>query len=251
MSDIIGKSVFLVIGASSDIGRTFILNLDKQHKGCIVIAQYNSSKVLLDNLREELVAIELISIKCDLSQPDEVLELISYVKEKYVAPTHILHLAAGKFEYMRMRNFDWNAVTRELEIEVHSFAEVAKAFLPQMVKNKFGKVVVMLTAYTLGVPPKFMSNYIIAKYALLGLTKSLASEYSGKGININGISPNMVETKFLSNLDEHSIELNAMNSAMRRNMRVEEVVAGINFLLSDEASYVNGLNLNMTGGDVM
>jgi 3-oxoacyl-[acyl-carrier protein] reductase len=88
-----------------------------------------------------------------------------------------------------------------MEVEVYSLLEISQAFLPRMAKSKYGKIVVMLTACTKGIPPKYLSDYCIAKHALLGLMKSAASEYEGKGVYINGISPEMTDTKFLSNLE--------------------------------------------------
>lgn len=61
----------------------------------------------------------------------------------------------------------------------------------------------------------------------------------------------MIETKFLSNLDKRLIEMNAMESAMKRNVEINEVIEAIMYLLSDRATYMNGVNLNLSGGDRM
>ena len=79
---------------------------------------------------------------------------------------------------------------------------ILQAFIPKMSKQNYGKIVFMLSAYLLGIPPKFQSPYITVKYALLGLMRNLASEYAAKGIMVNAVSPDMMETKFLSELPE-------------------------------------------------
>ena len=94
-----------------------------------------------------------------------------------------------------------------------------------------------------------MSRYVTVKYALLGLMKSMAMEYADKGVSVNGISPNMMETQFLEQIDERIVEMNRENSSMKRNVKVEETVAVIQFLLSEGAGYMNGVNLNLSGGD--
>jgi 3-oxoacyl-[acyl-carrier protein] reductase len=81
--------------------------------------------------------------------------------------------------------------------------------------------------------------------------KGAAVEYAGKGININGISPNMIETKFLDNIDKRLIEMNVENSLIKRTIRINEVVAGILFLLSDDSGAMYGANLNLSGGECM
>ena len=246
------NKVYLIIGASSDMGTAYIKSLDtlleKEQKTATVIAHYASNKSQLDELKT-LPCVELHMIQADLSQNEDIEKLIAKVGELCTCPDYILHMPASKLQYNRIKQINWVHVNKDLEIQVHSLAEVGKAFLPAMAKRRCGKVVVMLTSCTLGMPPKFMSEYVIVKYALLGLMKSMAVEYADRGININGLSPNMVETKFLDGIDEKIIEINKENCAMKRNVSVEEVIKAVHFLLSDGSDYMNGVNLNLTGGD--
>ena len=248
------QKIYVITGASSELAIECLKREDQKlsdSEQSLAFCQYFSNKDKLLELSQELKHIKLELTQCDLTDANQLSSWISYIKSFEKVPTHILHLAASKFQYMRLKDFNWDLVSHELNLQVNSIAQLFKAFLPSMAKTKFGKVVLMLTAYTLGVPPKFMSNYVIAKYALLGLLKASASEYSGKGISINALSPNMFESKLLDNLDSKLIEMNAMNSTMKRNASIEEVVSCIEFLLSDNSSYLNGVNLNMTGGDRM
>jgi len=123
-------------------------------------------------------------------------------------------------------------------------------FLPKLSKEKRGKVVLMLSSYVLGVPPKALSHYTTIKYAMLGLVKSLASEYSEKNIQINAISPSMVETKFLDNINEKLVELSSYNHPLKRNAIVEDITPIIKMLISNESDYINGVNIPITGGSV-
>ena len=109
-----------------------------------------------------------------------------------------------------------------------------------MAKKKYGRVVIMLTAYTIGTPPKFQSTYVTAKYALLGLMKSLAAEYRPYGVCINGISPGMIDTKFIEELPHPVVEQNIKNSVLGRNLTPEDIIPVIRYLLSEEASYITG-----------
>lgn len=241
----------LITGASSDIGLRYIAQLEEDASPCVVLAQYYTNAAQLVSLQKKCKHVQLKTFPCDLRDESAVSAWLNDLEAGSFQPSHILHLAAQRIEYVRFRQFDWDNMKGELEIQVHALIEIAKRFLPSMVKMKFGKIVVMLSACTLGVPPKFLSDYTMVKYTLLGLVKSLASEYRGKGININAVSPNMIETKFLWHLDPKAIEINAMQSAMKRNITVEEVAAAVDFLFSDAASYINGVNLNLSGGDVM
>jgi len=240
----------LVIGASSDIGMAYIHNLEASQKenDVRVIAIYRTMSAKFMELVSSLKNILIETIQADLSMPHDVANMIDMIKQKKLHPTHILHLAAGKFQHMRIRDFDYNRTRLEMDIQVFSLAEIFKAFLPTMSKNQFGRVVVMLTAYTIGIPPKFLTDYIVCKYALLGLMKAAAAEYSHKGVCINGVSPSMVETKFLDDLDSRVVEMTANDSPLKRNINVDEVVTAIEFLMSADNSYMSGTNINLSGG---
>ena len=120
-----------------------------------------------------------------------------------------------------------------------------------MAKNKYGKILVMLTSCTTNIPPKYLTSYVTSKYALLGLVKSLANEYSDKGIKINGISPSMIETKFLKNIPELLVQQNAMNSPTGSNLCVDDVIPMFEFLLSDKSNSITGQNIAITNGNII
>lgn len=247
------NKVYLITGASSDIGIAFLKNLEetlkKEGQRAVVFAHYGKSADRLLGLQNETEALQLFPVQADLSEPEDVERLIKEVKEKGECPDYILHLPAAKLHYAKLKQLSVEEMQTDMAIQVYSLAEIAKTFLPLMAKKKSGKVVAMLSAVTLGMPPRFMSQYVTVKYALLGLIKSMAMEYADKGITVNGISPNMMETRFLEEIDERIVEMNKESCTMKRNVKVEEAVAAIQFLFSHGADYTNGVNFNMTGGD--
>ena len=247
------NETFLLIGASSDLALEFLEELfskDSQSKYKIY-ATYYSDSTQLEAIKNSHLYNFFEIVKCDLSDYNDLNNLRSIIESNDDYPDYIIHFAAAKFEYMRIRDFDWEKVKHDLDIQVGSLDYICKWFLPEMKKKHYGRVIAIATEYTLGVPPKFLSNYIVSKYALVGIVKALASEYSGSGITFNAISPGMMETKFLDNIDERTAEINAKNSAMKRNISLKEVTGAVFYLLSDSASYVNGINMNLSGGNYM
>ena len=91
-----------------------------------------------------------------------------------------------------------------------------------------------------------MCPYVVSKYALLGLTKALAAEYAEKGICVNALSPEMVETRFLSEIPELIVAAAAEKSRRDRILTVSEVLPAIEFLLSEASDTVNGQNLQIS-----
>jgi 3-oxoacyl-[acyl-carrier protein] reductase len=108
----------------------------------------------------------------------------------------------------------------------------------------------VLSSVTLGVPAKFMSGYTLVKYAQLGLLRALAAEYAGTSVNINAVSPYMVETQFLSEIPEKAREMAAAAAPEKRLATPAEVVSVIQFLLSSGSDFLNGANIPVTGGTV-
>ncbi len=238
------KDIILIIGASSDIGLDLISQLDKD---ILIIAHYNNTNDNLKKLSQE-VENEVVMIKADLSDEDELLSMLIEIEKSYGIPNKIVHLAAPKFKNIRFKDIKWNDFQKEIDISLKSLALTLNYFLPKLAKIKRGKIVCMLSSVTLNTPPKALSHYTTIKYAILGLVKALASEYSDKNIQINAISPSMIETKFLNQVNEKIVELNAYNHPLKRNAFVNDITPIIKLLLSKESDYITGVNLPICGG---
>ena len=241
------NKVLLITGASSDVGMKLLREVYPEY-GRLYL-QYRTMNSAFENLIGELSdKADIVPLQADLSDMDSVLELTRRIKETEVLPDNIVHLAAPKANNKQFHKEKWDNFETGWEVGVHSIIAVLQAFLPSMVKQKYGRIVLMLTAYTQNNPPKFQTSYVTVKYALLGLMKSLSAEYADKGITVNGVSPGMMETKFLSALPELIIEQNRMNSPLGRNIYVEEVIPVIRHMLSDSGASMTGQNIIISGG---
>jgi 3-oxoacyl-[acyl-carrier protein] reductase len=238
------NNIILIIGASSDMGCELIKNIDEE---CLILAHYNSSDEKLIELSKS-ISNKLVTLKANLSLEAEINNLLKTIESNYGIPNKIVHLAAPKFKNIRFKDINWNCFQSDLDISLKSIVLILNRFLPKLAKEKRGKVVVILSSVTLNIPPKTLTQYTTVKYALLGLVKALASEYVDKNIQINAVSPSMCETKFLDNINEKLVELNAYNHPLRRNAKVEDIVPTIKLLLSKESDYINGVNIPITGG---
>ncbi len=215
------SDTWIVTGGSSDIAAALFDELDKRSGEKItVFAQFLSHEIDTDRAN-----IDIRPIRADLRDPDEVQGFISAIKDSGLTPTHIIHLAAVPYSYVKVKNWDETGVDEQMRVALYSFAAICKEFLPVMAKAKSGWIVVMLTSAVTRVrptpgicavkgedTPKFLCEYISVKSALMGYTESLASEYSSKGIDIYTVSPGMMETKFLRNIDPRIVEMDAAAS---------------------------------------
>ncbi len=245
------NKVYLIMGSSSDIGVELIHKLNEHQCNSLFICHYFSSSEKLKQI-EAQNGNNIACVQADLADIEQTQRLIIDVQDRFGVPTHIVHLPATTIKYQRYKDFDWSSFQVDFEVQVHSILEICKTFLPVMAKRKsYNKIVIMLTSYTLDTPPKFLSHYVIAKYALLGLLNAIAVEYADKRVNINGISPSMMETKFLGSIDPRYIEMAKETTIEKRLLQVEEVVPSIEFLLSDQSNSIHGTNLNISGGNTI
>ena len=237
--------VLLVTGASSDVGSELIRRVGKNYD--IVWAHYRMSHEIIDDLRTEL-GDRIMPIQADFSDVESTEALIQVIKDSGHYPDHIVHFSGQKPQCLQFHKHTWDSYQREINTSLRSITMILQAFIPNMSKQNYGKIIFMLSAYLLGIPPKFQSPYITVKYALLGLMRNLAVEYATKGIAVNAVSPDMMETKFLSELPDLILEQSAKNNPLGRNIHVNEVVPTIEYLLSPASDVVTGQNIGVTGG---
>lgn len=238
-------SLLLVTGASSDIGsRVIECTADRFDT---IVAHYNSGFARIEQLKASIGA-KLITKKADFTSELDTRSFAEQMKAEGLVPTHILHLPAGVYMLDKFSKISWENYQRDWEISFRSIVLILQVLLPQMAVNKFGKIVFMLSSCTLNEPPKFLSNYVAVKYALLGLMKELAHEYANKGIAINGVSPDMTDTKYLNTLSHLVIEQNAAGFPNGRILSMNDIVPTIMYLLSEGSNSLTGQNIGVTAG---
>lgn len=231
----------LVVGGDSDIGAALVKRLSGK-----VLTHYFSFEEKLAELQS--AEREIIPVFGDLSSEEGIALFLTRLADTGAMISKIVHLPSSPAVAKRLAKFDAAQFMREINIQVISAAMIWKALFPAMAKNGYGRVAVALTSYCIGVPPKYLAVYISAKYALMGLMKSAAVEYAGKGITVNAVAPSMTETKFLSTLPDFEIEANAKSNPMGRNATPEDVATALMMLLGDDAPFMTGAILPITGG---
>jgi len=236
------KTLF-VTGASSELGTALIEMVADNYD--TIVAHYRSSASRLLPLEEKL-GEKLVMVQADFADAMSVRKMLDFMAERELKPDHVVHLAAAPMENEKFKKLGWCDFAAATETDLRPIVDILGDFLPFMTKQKYGKVIFMLTSCTVGMPPKYKSVYTTTKYALLGLMKSLAVEYADKGITVNGVSPEMIETRFLDNLPDLIKEMNAADMPMGKNLTVDQVVPTLAFLLSDGADMISGQNIAIT-----
>lgn len=239
--------VVLIMGASSDIGCALIEQIDRPNQ--TIVAHYQKSKDRLLSLSQKCSS-KVVPFQCDLLNFQDTRNVLRQINSEFGVPACIVHMPAPKLQMRRFPELSWKDYDANLNIQLRSAVEVLTLFLPQMAKLKRGRVVFVLSSVTLGMPPSAMSDYCTAKFALLGLMKSLSTEYAGYGITVNAVSPGMVKTRFLENVPARFVEMVGEANPMKRLTSPIDVAGTIQYFLQSASDYITGVNLPITGGSV-
>lgn len=240
------EKIALITGASSDLGMAYIAKYGMEYTR--IIAQYRNKNEQLDALLETY-GDKIVPIQADFSKKEEVASFVEKIKCIEDIPTHMIHLASLQTKSVRFHKSDVDMYQAMMQVSVYSIIEILKVLIVPMSKQKYGRILFLLSAYTTIPDPKYATPYVVSKYALLGLMKSIAAEYAAKGITVNGISPQMIETKFIQDIPELIIEQHKMASPSGRILQKEDVLPMMQLLLSDEAASITGENISITGGN--
>lgn len=242
--------IYLVTGATSDLGRNMIDRILKKSTDSYVIAcGFNDKNKIADVLEKYTNRIEYIDV--NLASIADIDSLISFLKNKNYQPTHYIHFPALPVVNVNFLKFDEERFFEDQNVQVLSAVKICKYVIQNMKKNKFGRILFMQSSYIIGCPPKNVAAYTMIKSSLGALIKSLAIEYAKFGITVNSVAPSMIETNFVKDLNHLVVEMSANDNPMGRNATVDDVVPAIEFLLSEEARFISGVNLPITGGSAM
>ena len=150
------SKVLLITGASSEVGMELIRAVYGEYER--IYLQYRTLnddlKCIIEDLSEKT---DIVPIQTDLSDADSVCAMINQIKETGILPNNIVHLAAPKAGNKQFHKENWDKFEAGWEVCVHSIITILQAFLPSMSKQKYGRIVFMLTSYTHNNPPKFLN----------------------------------------------------------------------------------------------
>jgi 3-oxoacyl-[acyl-carrier protein] reductase len=238
--------VALVTGGSRGIGRGIALRLGKD--GARIAIAYRSNKAAAQQSLRLLQAsgADCVAVETDISDAGRAEQLIKTVVERF-GRLDIVVNNVGDFRWGTLAESsleDWQSI---FSSNLLSVLFVSRAALPHMRRGRWGRII---NLGAVGAERAFgqakISAYAAAKAAVVALSRSLALEEAKNGITVNVVNPSSIDEKELSL--EEARKMRDARFPIGRPPTVEDVAASVAFFASEEAEYVTGQVVNVSGG---
>ena len=240
--DLNGKTA-LVTGASRGIGEGIARALAESGASVILAAR---SRERVEDIAAQITAggRRATGVELDITSADIRERIKAIVDEQ---PIDILINNAGITDddlFIRMKPEAWTSVLRtNLDSAFHITQEVVK----KMIRARWGRVInISSVVGMMGNPGQ--TNYAASKAALIGFTKALALEIGSRNVTVNAIAPGFITTSMTDTMTDEAKKVLEGRIALRRLGTVSDIAHAAVFLASEEAGYITGTVLNVSGG---
>ena len=242
------KRVALVTGGSRGIGAAIVKRLAKD--GLHVVAMARS----LDKLQSIVGEVESAggsaeAITCDIGDGKALAAAVEGIAEKHGRLDVLVNNAGITKDglLLRMEDEDFDSV---INTNLKSAFVSIRASARTMMRSKSGRIInISSVAGVMGNAGQ--ANYAASKAGLIGLTKTVARELSGKGVTANAVAPGFITTDMTDVLHDKIKEGVKQLIPLKRFGEAHEIAAAVAFLASEDAGYITGQVLLVDGGMVM
>jgi 3-oxoacyl-[acyl-carrier protein] reductase len=237
--------VALITGGARGIGRA--IGLDLARAGWAVAFCYRTSEAAAAETRAavEAAGVRALAVRADVSDPAVAEGLVRRVEDTWGRIDALVN-CAGPYHRVELLQETPEGWREMFENNLHPVFYLSRAAAPGMVARRWGRILAfgMATADQLTAQPNVTAHYI-AKAGILVLVRSLARVLAPHGVTVNAISPGFIDSG-----GTPAAELEAMRPRIPAGYvgSVDDAVATARFLLSDDARYVTGTNVHVSGG---
>jgi 2-hydroxycyclohexanecarboxyl-CoA dehydrogenase len=244
--------VALVTGGARGIGRAIVLRL----------AREGAKVAICDVLPDEAIKVvdevkkaggECIFIEADVTHKDEIDALVKAIEDKYGTIDILVNNAGGPGEHRLFADTDEESWGKVIDLNFWGPLKVTKAVLRIMISHSSGNIV-NIGSESGRIGAGYEVVYSACKGGIIAFTKSLARELARHSIRVNCVCPGPTETPLVVMISKENPEFQTKlekSIPMRRRGRPEEIAAAVLFLVSDEANYITGQVLSVSGGITM
>lgn len=238
--------VALITGASRGIGRAIAVQMARD--GFRVVINYREKAAASQEVVEEIIRLggEAVAVQADVSRAQDALHLVEASLEAMGRVDVLVNNAGISHDQLllRLTEDDWHHM---IETNLSSAFYCCQAAIKPMMKQRFGRIINISSV--VGITGNVgQTHYAASKAGLIGLTRSIASEYGKRGITANVIAPGFIATDMTKEMSPDHQKRILEGIAVGRLGNPEDVAGAAAFLASPQASYITGQVIRVDGG---
>ena len=237
--------VSIITGSGRGIGRATALKFAAEGAKTVVCdLNEESVDTVVAEIRER--GEEASGFVVDVTDRASIDAMVGAVKATYGRIDTLVN-NAGVVADARMVNMDDDQFDKVIEVNLKGTYNCAKSVIDTMLMQQSG--VILNASSIVGLYGNFgQTNYAASKFGVIGMAKTWAREFGRKGIRSNAVCPGFVETEIIKGIPEKALQSLVDRVSMGRLGKPEEIANTYAFLASDEASFINGAVIEVSGG---
>jgi len=239
----------LVTGGSRGIGRACCVRLARA--GANVVVNYRANKQAAEETAELVreAGGQALTVAADVSNDVAVREMVEEIESTF-GPVELLVNNAGIFELLTHEHTTSEHWRRTLEVNLTGVYLVTWAVKDRMIERGYGRIVNISSIAGIRGRPQAIA-YSASKAGVIEFTKSAGEALIKHGIRINAVAPGLIDTEILDDVAPERLAPMIDATPIPRMGMPHEIADTVYFLLSDEASFINGQTVVADGGRVM
>ena len=238
--------VAVVTGGTRGIGRGIALGLAREGARIALVYRANKAAAQMALRQLQTVGADCVAVETDITQPARAEQLVKTVADRF-GRLDVLVNNVGDFRWGTLAESPVEEWTSIFDSNVTTVFYMCRAALPLMRKGHWGRII---NLGAVGAERAFgqakISAYAAAKAAVVAMSRSLALEEAKNGITVNVVNPSSIDEKDLTL--EEARKLKDARYPIGRPPTVDDVAAAVSFFASEEAEYVTGQVVNVSGG---
>jgi 3-oxoacyl-[acyl-carrier protein] reductase len=237
--------IAIITGAGQGIGLATALKFAREG-AVVVVCDRRPESVATAAAQCREIDPRAIGLTVDVTSRKEVDAAVGQVLARF-GRIDVLVNNAGITQDARLQKMTIEQFDAVIDVNLRGVFHFSQAVVDTMVEQRSG--VILNASSVVGVYGNFgQTNYAATKFGVIGFTKTWSRELGPKGIRVNAVAPGFIETPILATIPEKVLAQMREHVPLRRLGRAEEIANVYAFLASDEASYVNGAVLEVSGG---